>query len=181
MDSHIWLSIVLLAFAHCLLKIDSEMFGFVTRSWKHQYEPFKHHHSVSKTTRPPEHSSPLFFACAAGSSAPPLGSPHAPQVQLQSNTCPCSEGSTPRAHLVPSFILPELNIHLKMFKMKILTLNLIHSAFIFSVILVPNLWLGACCRCRARVCRCFCLSPQLFARKVFSQNIRRTKNNFVVG
>ena len=61
--------------------------------------------------------------------------------------------STPRAHLVPSFILPELNIHLEMFKMKILKLNLIHSAFIFSVILVPNLWLGACCRCRARVCR----------------------------
>ena len=86
----------------------------------------------------------------------------------------------PRAHLVPNFILPELNIHLKMFEMKILKLNLIHHAFIFSVTLVPNLWLGACCRCRARVCRCFCLSPQLFARKVFSQNIRRTKNNFVL-
>ena len=87
---------------------------------------------------------------------------------------------SPRPHLVPSFILPELNIHLKMFKMKILKLNLIHSAFIFSFILVPNLWLGACCRCRARVCRCFCLSPQFFARKVSSQKIRRTKNNFVV-
>ena len=46
-----------------------------------------------------------------------------------------------------------------MFKMKILKLNLIHHAFIFSVILVPNLCLGACCRCRARVCRCFCLLP----------------------
>ena len=77
--------------------------------------------------------------------------------------CVCS----PRAHLVPSFILPELIFHLKRFKMKILKLNLIHSAFIFLVILVPNPWLGACCRCRARVCRCFCLSPQLFARKVF--------------
>ena len=86
----------------------------------------------------------------------------------------------PRAHLVPSFILPELNIHLKMFQMKIWKLNLIHHAFIFSVILVPNLWLGACCRCRARVCRCFCLSPQLFAKKMFSQKICRTKNNFVV-
>ena len=73
--------------------------------------------------------------------------------------------TSPRAHLVPGFILPELNIHLKMFKMKILKLNLIHSAFIFSVILVPSLWLGACCGCPARVCRCFCLSPQLFARK----------------
>ena len=83
-------------------------------------------------------------------------------------------------HLVPSFILPELNIHLKMFKMKILKLNLIHSVSIFSVILVPNLWLGACCRCRARVCRCFCLSPQLFARKVSPQKIRRTKNDFIV-
>ena len=66
--------------------------------------------------------------------------------------------ASPRAHLVPSFILPELNTHLKTFQMKILKLNLIHSAFMFSVILVPNLWLGACCRCRARVCRCLCLS-----------------------
>ena len=57
----------------------------------------------------------------------------------------------PRAHLVPSFILPELKIHLKMFKTKILKLNLIHHAFISSVILVPNLCLGACCRCRTRV------------------------------
>ena len=64
----------------------------------------------------------------------------------------------PSAHLVPSFILPELTIHLKMFKMKILKLNLIHHAFIFSVTLVPNLCLGACCRC-ARVCCCFRLSP----------------------
>ena len=86
----------------------------------------------------------------------------------------------PRAHLVPSFILPELNIHLKVFKMEILKLNLIHSAFIFWVILVPNLWLGACCRCRARACRCFCLWPQLFARKVFSQKICHTEKNFVV-
>ena len=67
--------------------------------------------------------------------------------------------TTPRTHLVPSSILPELNIHLKMIKMKILKLNGIHHAFIFSVTLVPNLCLGACCRCRARVCRCFCLSP----------------------
>ena len=58
---------------------------------------------------------------------------------------------SPRAHLVPSFILPELNIHLNMFKMKILKLNLIHHGFISSVILVPNMCLGACCRCRARV------------------------------
>ena len=87
---------------------------------------------------------------------------------------------SPRAPLVPSFILPELNFHLKMCKMTILKLNLIHDAFIFSVTSVSNLWLGACCRCRARVCRCFCLSQQLFARKVFSQKIRRTKNNFVV-
>ena len=88
--------------------------------------------------------------------------------------------ASPPAHLVPSFILPEHNIHLKIFKMKILKLNIIHHAFIFSVILVPNLWLGACCRCCAGVCRCFCLSPQLFARKVFSQKIRRTKKNFVI-
>ena len=94
--------------------------------------------------------------------------------------CTGERTAPPRAHLVTSFILPELHSHLKMFKMKILKLNLIHSAFIFSVILVPNLWLGACCRCRARVCRCFCLSPQLFARKVFSQKICRTKKNFVV-
>ena len=66
---------------------------------------------------------------------------------------------TPRAHLVPSFILPELNIHIKMFQMKILKLNFIHHAFISSVTLVPNLCLCACCRCRSRVCRCFCLSP----------------------
>ena len=32
----------------------------------------------------------------------------------------CILAVSPRAHLVPSFILPELNIHLKMFKMKIL-------------------------------------------------------------
>ena len=87
---------------------------------------------------------------------------------------------SPCAHLVPSFILLELIIHLKMIKMKILKLNLIHHASNFSVILVPNLWLGACCRCRARVCRCFCMSPQLFARNIFSQKIRRTKINFVV-
>ena len=92
----------------------------------------------------------------------------------------CLEGGSPRAHLVPSFILPELNIHLKMFKTEILKLNLIHHAFIFSVILVPNLCLGACCGCRAGVCRCFCLSPQPFAQNAFSQKIRRTKNNFVV-
>ena len=68
-------------------------------------------------------------------------------------------GGAPRAHLVPSFILPELNIHLKMIMMKILKLNLIHHASIFLVTLVPNLCLGACCRCHARVCRCFCMSP----------------------
>ena len=89
-------------------------------------------------------------------------------------------GEAPRAHLVPSFILPELDIHLKIFKVKNSKLNLIHHAFIFSVILVPNLWFGACCRCRARVCCCFCLSPHLFARKAFSQKICGTKNNFVV-
>ena len=72
---------------------------------------------------------------------------------------PARVAGTLRAHLVPSFILRELNIHLKMFKTKILKLNLIHHAFIFLFILVPNLCLGACCRCRACVCRCFCLSP----------------------
>ena len=72
---------------------------------------------------------------------------------------PLRGASAPRAHLAPSFTLPEPNVHLKMFKMKILKLNIIHHAFVFSFSLVPNLCLGACCRCRARVCGCFCLSP----------------------
>ena len=49
----------------------------------------------------------------------------------QALECSLTPGLSPRAHLVPSFILPELNIHLKMFKIKILKLDLIHSAFIF--------------------------------------------------
>ena len=71
------------------------------------------------------------------------GSPEHPAPDAEAIELSPGTNQAPRAHLVPSFILPELNSHPKMFKMKILKLNLIHSAFIFSVILVPNLWLGA--------------------------------------
>ena len=86
----------------------------------------------------------------------------------------------PRAHLVSSFILPELHIHLKMFKMKILKLNLIHSAFIFSVILVPKLWLGACCRCLARVCRCSACRRNFLHGKLFHKKfvVRRIISSY---